>query len=256
MTDDATRRFAALAASQGVDLDRLVREAEPANGGWLTADDPIGMRVAQFQRKMMARASGEFHPHRLPPIDPRVEKWAKRLTDHLVAPRGEWNQYPWLYLFGGVGAGKTSQLYQIVNQLGLFLAHRGRPFKWYVITHREFEAETHWTEGDAKRAIDDFKDADFVGFDDIGAFSGQRFAVDCTARLIDHRYERRLPMVYTGNLLLNRDDKVREQEQRLGERIVVLSDLLDERSVSRVNAAMKIDMGTVDHRAKMGGVIR
>lgn len=243
------QRLKQVAARQGFDLDELAAKTpsplDPA--GWVL-DDPVGFRLDMVRKILRHEADGEFQPERLPPLNDRV---ARFIEMHRQDP--EVNNA--LLLYGATGAGKTSQGIHVVIELATWAAQQNRTYRWRIVSHREFAAQTRAWHDDPDGAIERYKDCDLLLFDDLGAYNATAFAADCTYRLIDHRYRRKLATVYTTNMLFTRTESVAQREKEMGMTIPVLADSLDDRAISRLRATAKIDLGKIDHRAAMGTVI-
>lgn len=251
----------ALAARQGVDLAALAGGPNPLGASWAAAD-PVGLRREIMEHALERVADGEFRPDRLPPMMPQVRVWVDGLKRDLQAwdPKRDdhpWFEEPWVMLIGKTGSGKTSQGIRVIMDLAEYQAERNRGFRWHIVSHREFSAQTRDFDDDPDGAIEKYKLADFLVFEDIGDFQPTPWAKDCSARLIAWRHRKRLPTFFDTNLPVDRDDALREQEQKLGRQITVLADMLgDSRLVSRLDSACKIFMPSVDYRARRGRVIR
>lgn len=251
--DDLRERMAALAERRGFDLSLLdgAGDSPLDPRGWIS-EDPAGERLEMTYR-ILQRESGEFDRDRLPEINPHVADWVE-------AQKKDPQADPMMILVGITGCGKTSQAFNAIIQLAVHAATEARSYRWRFVSHREFSAQTRGG-GSMEDAVALFQSAELLVFDDLGAYNDTRYAVDCTARIIDHRYRFRLPTIYTCNLKFRRDDWVLRKEQELTQKVgshqhvQTLQDTLDERVLSRLDSGLTVVLPAIDYRQRRGRTV-
>jgi hypothetical protein len=242
-----------LAQRHGVDLAALAEtEDKPF--------DPIAFRRGQVHQRLKQYAAGVFHPDQLPQMNPLVGKWVERAKQDLLGRFDDPDvpmTAPWLYLYGRTGCGKSSQLFNVIIELALFATEHNKNLTWRYVSHPEFSAQMR-PGGDIEpeEAIKGYKEVDLLAFDDFGAVNASPYAIDCAHRLVDHRYHRGMLTVFPSNLMLERTEGMVKLEQEGGPRMVVLADVLDPRTVSRLKAAWKVALPEVDYRLGSGRTLR
>lgn len=156
---------------------------------------------------------------------PGVVAWVRR---YLADPA----DCPSLLLVGPTGTGKTHQLWGAIRAVVEGLAEQGRGLRWQVTTHPELNAAMR--PGPDNRhvgALERLMGADLLGLDDLGAGKQTDWTGDSLYRLVDYRWSRRLPMIYSAN--------------EVGPPLVAL---VGDRVVSRLGDAMKVALVGGDRR--------
>lgn len=251
MQPDYRTAIRELAARHNVDLDTTAGDDAPF--------DPVAWRREQVHARLATYSGGEFSADRLPPLYPKVVPWLQQLkgdlADRFEDPSAALTA-PWLYVYGRTGSGKSSLLFNLIIQLALFATAHNKNLTWRYVTQREFNAEMK-PGGDVspQQAIDGYKDVDLLGFDDLGAGYMTEYAAECTDRLVDHRWMHRKITVFPSNLLLQRTTAMAQREREGQPRVQVLADLLDVRSISRLQSAWSLAMPEIDYRARSGKVL-
>lgn len=246
MADEANLTLEKVAAKLGVAPESLAAGPSPLHpDGWVlgSRDETVALRLDMTEQSLHNVCTGTYALRRLPRPDAEVVRW-------VAAHKADPDEEPWLLLRGTTGCGKTSQSLLVTAELARHNA-RTNPlhYPWYFTTHRDLAAEMR-PGGDLppEAALKKYEDAALVVLDDLGDYQATDWAVDCTVRLINHRYSKRLPTVYNTNLPFYRTEALAEQENRLGTRIATLSDTLDGRVLSRLSEAWTIDLPEIDHR--------
>lgn len=187
-----------LLARRGIDLSQPVPEEPPF--------DPIAWRLEHYAAKLAADIPATFQDAQ--PDHPEVRVWLER---HIIDP----NSAPWLYLSGNTGTGKTHLAYGVLRWLAGVAARANRDFRWLVVTHADLNAALRPKPDESHAyALDRYLEAEFLILDDVGAGKGSEFTEENITRLVDYRWSRRLPTVYTTNLDVDALEKV------VGERVV------------------------------------
>lgn len=120
-----------------------------------------------------------------------------------------------LYLHGGVGTGKTHIAYALFSQVKPVLNLGIEPLFWNT-TELLAEIKSDFDRNyNAKRNIDDelMHHRSVLFLDDIGAEKPTEFVQETFYRILNGRYERMLPTIFTSNLT------VAELAERMGDRI-------------------------------------
>lgn len=236
-------------ARRGINPDRVLDPTPVLDprGNVMDRDEAVAWRIELATRALQHEARGEFDVSRLPRLHEYTAEWvAEQKRDPKAAP--------WLILFGCTGCGKTSQMFAAVRDLVLHHARLNQTYRWYITSHRAFTAATRGGGYEAEAVMEQLMGADLVGFADLGDYNTQDFgrAVDYTSRLVNHRWQNRLATIYDTNLLYRRDETVIEEERAQGIRIATLSDTLDGRVISRLEAGWTAPLPEVDYRAAQG----
>lgn len=221
---------------------------DPRGNVWYDRDEAVQHLTEHALRALSVYADGEFDFDRLPDIYEYVALWAASQQEN---PQTD----PLLMLRGTIGCGKTSQMIVLLRQLVLHYADLGRHFRWFFITHRNFAAAMQPRSGrDPEALMHRLMTADLVVLDDLGDYRTTDFdvAADATSRLINHRAHHRLPLATSSNLPFTRGEKILAAEEKLGRRIAVLADTIDDRAISRLKGGWVVTMPEIDYRAMQG----
>ncbi|HEY9372829.1 ATP-binding protein [Streptomyces sp.] len=115
-----------------------------------------------------------------------------------------------LILLGPTGTGKTYQAYAAIRELAV----TGVSARWVVTTAADMYAALRPRHGvDSETEFRRFRSASILLVDDLGASKVTEFTEEINFRLINWRYEHRLPTLFTSNAL------PKELTERLGERV-------------------------------------
>ncbi|MFY1686460.1 ATP-binding protein [Plantactinospora sp. WMMB782] len=204
-----------LLARRGIDPNRPVADEPPF--------DPIAWRLEHYAALLAVDTPATFRDAQ--PDHPEVRAWLER---HLADP----NSAPWLVLSGNTGTGKTHLAYGVLRHLVGHAARANRNFRWLIVTHADLNAALRPKPDESHAyALDPYLEVDFLILDDVGAGKGSEFTEENITRLVDHRWSRRLPTVYTTNLDVDSLEKV------VGERVV-----------SRLADATLVELDGLDRR--------
>lgn len=135
---------------------------------------------------------------------PAVTDWVTRyLLDPAVA--GD------LVLMGGTGSGKSHQAYGALASIG----QSGQPLvRWVAESMPDLQARMLPSSGlNLETEFNRVANAPLLLLDELGANKGSDWADAITFRLVDRRYNRCLPTIYTTNIPIN------ELKLALGDRI-------------------------------------
>lgn len=141
-------------------------------------------------------------------IDPKLQEYAKS-----IKLNGEGR-----FIFGPVGTGKTFALHAIAKYI---VEERGGPARVWNFTDAlrdiKDDWDRHWT--DKKHTAETLREyKGILMLDDIGAEKATEWVVETLYGIINWRYERRMPIVLTSNVGL---DKISEAYgDRIASRIV------------------------------------
>lgn len=122
---------------------------------------------------------------------PAVVRWARAY----IADRSRAGS---LLLLGPAGTGKTHQAYGAIR----LIAESGRPpIAWRAVSAVDLYAALRPRGGvDSEAVFEQYAGLDLLLLDDLGAAKDSAFTEDVTYRLVNHRYERGLPLLVTTNL--------------------------------------------------------
>lgn len=237
---------------------RRIEPADPEPAGHryseqtMTFEEKVDWLREQGIAALRQQATGEFDLDELPPMHEYTAEWVQH---QLIDP----TEAPWLVLVGIPGCGKTSQSFCAARHLVLEHAKRGESYPWRFVTHRNFAAKVQrGSDEDPEEVMRRY--GHFKGlliFSDLGDFNNQDFgrAVDYTSRLVNHRYQFKLPTIYETNLLYYRTDEIAALEQELGRPIATMDTLLDDRVIERLRAGWTAPLPDINYRASKGRVM-
>lgn len=180
------------------------------DGDWSGYDLDTDMTAEEQAEENRARAAEYFQANtparyrHAVATHPAVTDWVTRyLLDPAVA--GD------LVLMGGTGSGKTHQAYGALAAIG----NSGQPVvRWVAESAPDLQARMLPSSGvNLESEFNRIANAPLLLLDDLGASKGSDWAEAVTFRLVDRRYNRCLPTIYTTNIPL-------EQLKRfLGDRV-------------------------------------
>lgn len=142
---------------------------------------------------------------------PEVQRWVGRVI-HEAARRQVPNVLtgPSLLLLGAVGTGKTYQGFAAIRALAVSGAYS----RWSAVTCADLYGRLRPRQGvDSEREFRAVADARVLLLDDLGAAKSSEWTEEVIYRLVNHRYQHRLPTLITSNL------NKRDLAQALGERV-------------------------------------
>lgn len=197
-----------LLAARGIDINWL---NEPSL-------EPFGR--ANVTRYSITEAAKlvPFHFRDAMVTNPKVHAWLKELvaqatTDQQArqSPVASITHGRSLLLLGPTGTGKTHEAYGVIRDLAL----TGVAARWMTTTAADMYAALRPRHGiDSEAEFTRYRDASVLLVDDLGAErKPTEFTEEVNFRLVNHRYERHLPTLFTSNVL------PKELAQRLGDRV-------------------------------------
>lgn len=134
-----------------------------------------------------------------------LERQTRRGSTVATANRGKS-----LLLVGPTGTGKTHEAYAAVRELAI----TGVSARWITTTASDMYAALRPRHGiDSETEFRRYRDAPVLLVDDLGASKVTEFTEEVNFRLINYRYERHLPTLFTSNAV------PKELTERLGERV-------------------------------------
>lgn len=149
---------------------------------------------------------------------PDVLKWCKELVDRARATQKSYGAAiafascgRSLLLLGPTGTGKTHQAYGAIRELAI----TGVAATWVVTTAADMYAALRPRHGiDSEAEFRRYRDASILLVDDLGAErKPTEFTEEINFRLVNWRYERGMPTLFTSNVL------PKELAARLGDRV-------------------------------------
>lgn len=177
--------FATLGLPATTNDDWSDYDLDTTSGAEEFAADNRARAAEYFQANAPARYRHAIASH------PAVTDWVTRyLLDPAVA--GD------LVLLGGTGVGKTYQAYGALAAIG----QSGRPLiRWIAESAPDLYARLRPSSGlPLEPEFNRVANAPLLLIDDLGAAKGTDWTEETTFRLIDRRYNRCLPTIYTTNL--------------------------------------------------------
>jgi DNA replication protein DnaC len=139
---------------------------------------------------------------------------------------------PSLLLVGPTGVGKTHQAYGTVR----LIACHGVRSMWKAIPAADLYALLRPRHGvDSEAEFRKFADARLLLVDDIGAAKSSEWIEEVNYRLVNHRYERELPTVFTSNLAATQLGAI--LGDRVYSRLIEMCQLVPIKGIDRRRAA-------------------
>lgn len=193
---------------RGIDPDTLQGTPEDDS-------DPHGQQehlrlAAEYaDQHIPARYAGAVADH------PPIVDWIHRVADQAAADSaGNVASFvrtgPSILVLGITGVGKTHQAYGAMRKL----AELGVRAKWAATTAADMYAALRPRHGvDSEAEFRSYAAAPLLVVDDLGAAKNSEWVEDVNLRLINWRYDRVLPTMFTSNL------KAKELSAQLGDRV-------------------------------------
>lgn len=187
---------------------------------WLNTDNDDPHGIHSVARSMLV-AVGQLVPPRFAaatPDHPRVLSWIGQVAEAAEQRRASRGREiaaahtgPSLMLLGPTGTGKTWQSFGAMRGLAV----TGTSGIWKATTSADLYAALRPRHGvDSEAEFRSYRDARLLLLDDLGAErTPTEFVEEINYRLINHRYERKLPTIITSNA------GAKELAQRLGDRV-------------------------------------
>lgn len=145
---------------------------------------------------------------------PQVAQWVRDVVDTAVRKRRSdcisVRTGPSLLIIGVTGVGKTHQAYGAVRALAV----SGVRCMWRISTAADiYAAMRPRPRVDSEEVFQRYASAQLLMVDDLGAAKNSEWVEEVNYRLINHRYEHRLPTLITSNV------PPKELGSELGERV-------------------------------------
>ncbi|HEX3778493.1 MAG TPA: ATP-binding protein [Pseudonocardiaceae bacterium] len=146
--------------------------------------------------------------------NPEVARWVRALADETVERMRGFvpavTQGPSLLLLGPTGTGKTHQAYGAIRAIAVSGLH----CSWLATTAADVYACLRpRPKVDSELEFERFAGARLLLLDDLGAAKASEWTEEVNYRLINHRYEHRLPTIITSNVA------VKSLREEIGERV-------------------------------------
>ena len=204
---------------RGHDLAPLLA-ARGLTPDWLNLNDydpHSPQNVARYTYSRVAELV-PFHYRTAVASLPELHAWIDTLVDgareaqaERDAPMATIGHGPSLLLIGPTGTGKTHESYGTMRELAV----TGVRGQWEATTAADLYAALRPRHGvDSEAEFRQFRDAPLLLVDDLGAERRPtEFTEEVNFRLINHRYERHLPTLFTSNA------DAGQLRERLGDRV-------------------------------------
>lgn len=184
------------AAYQDRDLDRHI------------LDEAIETGTARCAKHIPPRYADAFVD------EPDVARWVRALADEAVERMRAFvpavKHGPSLLLLGPTGTGKTHQAYGAIRAI----AASGLHCSWLATTAADvYAALRPRPKVDSELEFERYAGARLLLLDDLGAAKASEWTEEVNYRLINHRYEHRLPTIITSNVA------VKDLREEIGERV-------------------------------------
>lgn len=151
----------------------------------------LGEQVAEHREQAMDYFTAKV-PRRFAEARPdgRATAWAEQFAGDRFATKS-------LLLLGATGTGKTHFAYSVLRAV----AETGTQMRWQAFTAADLYAHLRPHDGeDSQDAFTRVADAALLFLDDLGAAKFTEWTEEITYRLINYRYERCLPGIFTSNV--------------------------------------------------------
>lgn len=199
---------------------------------WLNTEDPdpySPANIARLETHNTAKRIPRQFAAAIPEL-PELHTWIDQLAEtarsdqtrhkRIIATvtRGQS-----LLILGKVGRGKTHQAYGALRAL----ATTGVRSNWTAVSSADLYAALRPRHGiDTETEFRRFADAPVLLLDDIGAGKASEWTEEVNFRLVNHRYERQMPTLFTSNVLPGQladalGDRVASRLAEMCERLVL-----------------------------------
>lgn len=226
---------------------RLAFLADPADPKIPPAEDPTVDPMIEFvsadelgdrHEQEEALKYGRERMRSIPPhyrdavvTAPLVAEWVRTLvrsvdSDRRTLPRIDQGRS--LLLLGPTGTGKTFQAYGALRALSV----SGVRAPWRFITMADLYARLRpRARVDSEEEFESFAHVPILALDDIGAAKNTEWTEEINYRLINHRYDRELPTLFTSNVPSK--ELGAAMGERVASRLVEMTDRVVLRGVDR-----------------------
>lgn len=116
------------------------------------------------------------------------------LRDWLATLPPTWHDARSLLIAGPTGTGKTYAGWAVLRQLEVRA--------WQAVTYADFCAQLRPSGKDPEAAFERYARTPLLFLDDLGAAKGSEWVEEITYRLVNRRYEAKLPGIFTTNVPL------------------------------------------------------
>lgn len=201
--------------------------------------DPPVVDAATFRAERAREQLGRVVPAQFAnaaPDLPVVAAWAR---DFVADPDAATS----MLLYGPTGSGKTWQAYGALRFIVESVAARGHVMTWRATTQPSLSDALRPKPDDSHAyALDPLIDADLLLLDDLGAGKQTEWTTDALYRLVDTRWARQRPTIYTTNL------PARGHTDSNGAYVPSLTEAVGDRIVSRLADSTRVALTGKDRR--------
>lgn len=207
----------------------------------LAADDHLLAERMDLAAEHVA-ANVPFKFRHAVPTSPEVQTWAAEVIRTAVTESQKHGRIATVHegrsllLLGGTGTGKTTETYGAMRVISACGLHS----QWVVISAADFYARLRPRHGvDSEAEFDRVANAPLLAVDDLGAANVSPWVEEVNFRLVNRRYERMNPTIFTSNL----------PSKDTGDGRPGLASLLGDRVASRLREmALRVPLKGTDRR--------
>lgn len=186
---------------------------------------PVSDRIFNKQNSLVSFGNKEYIESSIELLDEKRKLIVKNYITHL---REHFSKPPWIYVHGATGTGKTFFTYALVKEI--LESGKGLFVRWYnsneilSTIRKSFSQDDDGN--DARETLKSLSGEDgerpyVLVIDDIGADKLSEIVMPEFLRIINGRYERGYPTIFTSNFSI--EDLQKVIDQRIVSRIMGLS---------------------------------
>lgn len=161
--------------------------------------------IAEQRAEIAAKWMADHTPVRYAdatPTHPQIQAWSAAVLTAAADGLGKAisaaiSTGPSLLILGGTGTGKTYEAYGAVRLISAVGLH----CKWRVVSAADLYAKLRPRHGvDSETEFQTYAEASLLVVDDLGAAKTSEWVEEVNFRLVNYRYDRKLPTLFTSNI--------------------------------------------------------